>query len=204
MREVPRTPCFTAGTMIATDRGSIRIEDLRVGDRVLTRDRGYRPIRWIGARRFDCDALVEHPELRPILIPAGALGQGVPATDLIVSPQHRILLSGNAAKQLSDETEILVAAVDAMQAIGARRADLDEVVYYHILFDGHEIILSNGCWSESFHPCRDAIAGLHDAQRQEILAIFPELANPAFADKFSPARLCWTPSNMRHETGKAA
>lgn len=203
-REVPRTPCFTAGTLIATDRGSVRIEDLRVGDRVLTRDRGYRPVRWIGARRFDGNMLADHPELRPVVIPAGALGQGLPTHDLVVSPQHRILLTGDSSRRFSEETEILVAAVDAMDAIGARRADMAEVVYYHILFDGHEIVLSNGWWSESFHPSKDAIAGLHEAQRQEILTIFPELADMAASRGFAPARQCWTAPQAQIRAGQAA
>ncbi len=187
-RTAPHTPCFTADTEIATDRGPVRIESLRVGDRVLTRDNGYRPIRWIGARRFDATLLAEFPELRPIRIPAGALASGMPSHDLTVSPQHRMLLTGAVAEELGGETEILAAAADIADILSAIKVVQSSVIYFHILFDAHEIVWANGCWSESFHPAAAAMDGLHPAQREEILAIFPELETDEGLHAFVPAR----------------
>jgi hypothetical protein len=187
-RTIPHTPCFTEGTEIATDRGAVRIEDLRVGDRVLTRDNGYREIHWIGARRFDAALLADYPELRPIRIPAGALAPGMPARDLTVSPQHRVLLTGDIALELGRDTEILAAAVDVADHLSAVPVLQDSVIYYHILFDAHEIVWANGCWSESFHPAAVTLDGLHAAQRDEILKIFPELETEDGLRAFAPAR----------------
>ncbi len=190
----PHTPCFTAGTEIATRFGPVRIEDLRTGDRVMTRDNGYRPIRWIGARRFDATVLADYPELQPVRIAAGALGAGRPARDIIVSPQHRMLLTGAEAIALAGESEILLAAVDLIGLGVAERAPLDAVIYFHIMFDAHEIVWANGCWSESFLPEAAALDGLHTAQRREILTIFPELASKDGQAAFSLARAAFVPA----------
>ncbi len=187
-KDVPQTPCFTAGTMIATDRGSVAIEDIRVGDHVLTRDSGYRPVRWIGARHFDKAALASYPELRPVCFPRGSIAPGMPDRDLTVSPQHRMLLTGRLALDLGGETEILAAAEDFTEISAAHPSAQDSVTYIHILFDTHEIVWANGCWSESFLPEAAALAGLHSAQLTEILTIFPELAEPAGQAAFCPAR----------------
>lgn len=190
----PHTPCFTAGTEIATHRGPVRIENLRTGDRVLTRDNGYRPIRWIGARRFDAAMLADYPELQPVRIAAGALDAGCPARDIVVSPQHRMLLTGAKAIALAGESEILLAAVDLIGLGVAEPAPLDAVIYFHIMFDAHEIIWANGCWSESFLPEAAALDGLHTAQRREILTIFPELAGSDGQAAFTLARATFVPA----------
>ena len=193
-RAAPHTPCFTAGTEIATHRGPVPIEDLCAGDRVLTRDNGYRPIRWIGARRFDADMLAAYPELQPVRIPAGALGAGCPARNIVVSPQHRMLLTGAEAIRLAGESEILLAAADLIGLGVAAPAPLDAVIYFHILFDAHEIVWANGCWSESFLPEAAALEGLHSAQRREILTIFPELATSDGQAAFGLARTAFVPA----------
>ena len=84
--------CFARGTRIETPRGAVAVEDLRPGDLVLTRDRGAQPLRWVGSSRVDGGTLASTPRLRPIRIRAGALGRHAPAQDLLVSPQHRILV----------------------------------------------------------------------------------------------------------------
>lgn len=185
----PRTPCFTEGTEVATDRGPVRIEDLRRGDRVLTRDSGYRPVRWIGARRFDAGQMAAFPALRPMTIRAGALGPGIPARDMAVSPQHRMLVT--AHDRDGEETEVLVAAADLACA---RVSAVCAVTYYHILFDDHEVVLADGAWSESFLPEAAALDGLHAAQRAEILTIFPELRSAEGIAAYAPARCCPAPA----------
>lgn len=186
--KAPHTPCFTSGTEIATNRGPVTIDELRVGDLILTRDNGYRPVRWIGARRFDATALNQYPELHPICIPAGAIDRGVPSRDLVVSPQHRLLVTGNDALALGGETEILAAAVQLGSVYQAGPAEVETVIYYHLMFDAHEIIWANGCWSESFLPSMDTLEGLHSAQREEILKIFPTLATETGQASYPAAR----------------
>jgi hypothetical protein len=81
-------PCFTAGTLILTPRGEVPIESLRVGDLVCTRDNGSQPLLWMAMRRLDLADLRAAPNLRPVLIGAGALGNDRP---VLVSPQHGVL-----------------------------------------------------------------------------------------------------------------
>ncbi|MGL4280601.1 MAG: Hint domain-containing protein [Albidovulum sp.] len=188
-RKAPYTPCFAAGSRIVTDRGAIAVEELCVGDRVLTRDHGYRPIRWIGAREFSDDQLDEYPELRPVHIAAGALDGTLPLADLSVSPQHRMLMRDDDA--LAGEREFLVPAIALTGQAGIAQATQGGVVYYHLMFDAHEVICSEGAWSESFLPSAAALGGMHSAQLAEILAIFPELAAAkGLAAYGGAARLC--------------
>ncbi len=173
-RSAPYTPCFVEGSRIATDHGSVAVENLRVGDRVLTRDHGYRPIRWIGAREFTKDTLSEFPQLQPITIAAAALDGVLPHSDLSVSPQHRMLVT--ESPDGPGDRENLIPAVALVGRPGIHRAAVARVIYYHVMFDAHEVICSEGAWSESFLPEAAALDGMHAAQLEEILTIFPELA----------------------------
>lgn len=187
-RKAPYTPCFVAGSRIATDHGAVAVEDLCLGDRVLTRDHGYRPIRWIGAREFSHAQLLDYPELRPVTIAAGALDGVLPLADLSVSPQHRMLLRDDDA--VTGDREILVPAVALTGQTGISQAAEGGVIYYHLMFDAHEVICSEGAWSESFLPEAAALGGMHSAQLTEILMIFPELATTAGIAAYGSARIC--------------
>lgn len=187
-RKAPYTPCFVAGSRIVTDRGAVAVEDLCLGDRVLTRDHGYRPIRWIGAREFSDAQLLDYPELRPVTIAAGALDGVLPLADLAVSPQHRMLLRDDNA--VTGDREILVPAIALTGQTGISQATEGGVIYYHLMFDAHEVICSEGAWSESFLPEAAALGGMHAAQLTEILTIFPELATTAGIAAYGAARIC--------------
>ncbi|NGM46659.1 hypothetical protein G5B31_14050 [Rhodobacter sp. SGA-6-6] len=169
-------PCFTPGTLIATDRGEVRVEKLREGDRVLTRDSGYQEIRWIGRRDLSADELAAAPQLNPVRIRKGALGLNLPERDLVVSPQHRMLITGSRAELLFGEQEVLVAATHLAGRPGIAQEDAaDGVGYIHLLFDRHEIVRANGAWSESYQPGALTLAGMEDDLRRELLTLFPDL-----------------------------
>lgn len=171
-------PCFTRGTMIETEHGPIAIELLRAGDLIRTRDNGLQPIRWIGSRLLDSRDLSHNDHLRPIRIKAGALGEGLPAQDLLVSPQHRILLRSEIARQMFGAEEVLVAAKQLLSLNGFERAtELTEVEYFHLLFDRHEIVIANGAETESLYTGAQALKSLGSAAREEVFALFPELAS---------------------------
>ena len=102
--------CFTPGTRIETPDGLKRIEELREGDRVQTKDNGAQEIQWIGSRRMTGARLFAMPRLRPIRFRAGALGVQRPDDELIVSPEHRMLVKGRAAQSLFNTDEVLVQA----------------------------------------------------------------------------------------------
>lgn len=187
-------PCFVRGTMIMTDRGNIKVEDLTAGDLVKTMDRGLQPIRWIGSRALSAAALSERGNLRPIRIRAGALGEGVPESDLLVSPQHRILIRSKIAVKMFGVAELLVAAKHLLQLDGVEIVEEGEgVEYFHILFEQHEIINSNGAMSESFLPGPLAMQGITSSALEEILTLFPELKDgghlPEPARQTSTARM---------------
>jgi Ca2+-binding RTX toxin-like protein len=180
--------CFTPGTEITTPKGGVLIEQLRVGDVVVTRDNGSQVVRWIGSRRISRDEMRQDPSLRPILIKAGAMGDGLPETDMMVSRQHRMLVSGQRAELLFGTDEVLVRAQHLLCLPGVSVAEVDEVTYLHILFDRHEVVLANGAWSESFQPGDRTLGGMDADQRDEICKIFPELAQAGRAEAFAAAR----------------
>lgn len=180
-------PCFCRGTLIATNRGEIPVEQLKVDDLVVTRDHGLSPVRWIGSRLLDAVDLAAAPRLRPIRIRAGALGPGLPRLDLLVSPQHRILVRSTIAQRMFGCPEVLVAAKQLLAIDGFDQVDSPEVEYFHILFDQHEIVQSDGIWSESFQPAERTLNALDAAARAEVLELFPELASDATG--FPSARL---------------
>lgn len=173
----PQIACFTLGTLIETATGPRRVEALRRDDRIRTRDDGLQVLRWQGGAHVSRDGLAVRPNLRPILIRRGALGEGSPSRDMMVSPQHRVLVRSRIAHRLFDETEILVAAKHLVGLPGIEIAVPPAgVTYVHLLFDRHEIVMSDGAWTESLYGGPQAMASVGGAARREILSLFPELA----------------------------
>lgn len=168
--------CVARGTRIDTPGGPVPVETLCPGDLVCTLDGPPRPVRWIGSRQVTAEELARDPSLRPVRIGAGSLGDGVPWHDLVMSPQHRVLLADWRAQLLFGENQVLAPAKSLVND-GAIRVDQDarEVEYFHVMFDDHEIIVTEGIASESFHPGRTAMRGLAEAVRAELLRLFPQL-----------------------------
>ncbi len=168
--------CFTPGTRIRCADGDKLVQDLHEGDRIQTRDNGEQEVLWIGARHITGARLYAMPELRPVRIRAGALGFEVPEGDLVVSPQHRILVRGARARALFNTDEVLVTAEDM---IDHRRVALDhtlrKVTYLHILLEHHEVVWANGVETESFHPAGAALETVEAGQRARLLEMFPQL-----------------------------
>ena len=181
--------CFTRGTLIKTNQGERPIEELAAGDMVLTTDNGYQPIRWIGSSKRAAIG-----DLAPILIRKGALGND---RDLRVSPQHRMLLQSWQAELLFGAHEVLATAKSLLNDHSIVRDEGGEVEYFHILFDTHEIIYAEGCRSESFHPGIQGWKALDQATRDEILAIFPQLADGNLSNYGLVARM-----SLKHKEGK--
>ena len=181
-------PCFTPGTLIATPHGPKRVEALRAGDTVVTRDNGHQTIRWTGARTLAAADMAADPALRPVLIRAGSLGFNMPDRDMMVSPNHRMLVSNAQTLLLFDETEVLVSAKHLVGLHGVDIADVREVTYIHFMCDNHEIVLADGAWSESFQPGDATLAGVGDEAREEIFKIFPDLRDDAGLTDYSSAR----------------
>lgn len=168
--------CFTPGTRIETPEGPRLVEELREGDHVQTRDNGAEEIQWIGSRRMTGARLFAMPKLRPIRLRAGALGIGRPDAELLVSPEHRMLVRGDVARALFNTPEVLVMARDLINndTVAVDLASR-EVTYIHLLLPRHQIIWANGLETESFHPASTALSTLDEGDRARLLAINPNL-----------------------------
>lgn len=180
-------PCFVSGTMIECESGPRRIDDIRVGDLVMTKDNGLQPVRWMGSRKLGAVELASAPHLMPIHISAGSLGQNLPAMDLFVSPQHRVLLQSDIAQEAFGANQVLAAAKQLLAIGGIKQAtEVTEVRYFHMLFDQHEIVISNGLETESLYTGPMALKSLAGAALAEITELFPELTESTY--KPTPAR----------------
>ena len=178
-------PCFTPGTLIDTPTGKRPVESIATDDLVTTRDHGPRPVRWVGKRR-----VAALGDLAPVSIAAGALGN---TRDLIVSPQHRVLITGWMAELLFGETEVLVAAKHLVDDRAIRELPGGEVTYIHIMFDQHEVIYAEDLPNESFFA-GSAVAGEIAAVEAELGRIFndsPDVLSP------QPARHCVSGAEAR-------
>lgn len=180
--------CFTPDTLIETQNGAMAVQDLAIGDRVITRDNGFQSIRWIGHRDLDAPQLKSNTHWMPIRVNQGALGAGLPDRDTLFSPNHRVLLTGPQAVLHFGDAEVLVAAKHLVGMSGVMIADVSCVSYWHILFDRHEMVLSNSSWTESFEPGAYVMNGLEEDQRNEIFDLFPDLLTSRQSIAFEPSR----------------
>ena len=178
--------CFAQGTRISTAQGLRPVEELQVGDLVVTRDHGLQPVRWAGRR-----AVAAQGAMAPIRFEAGALGNCRP---LLVSPQHRMLITGSDATMYFGESEVLVSAKHLVNGGSVVMRPGGMVTYVHILFDDHEIVYAEGVASESFYPGDTGLSAVDEAAREELFTLFPELRDPA-GNYGTTARMCL----RRHE-----
>jgi hypothetical protein len=181
-------PCFTPGMRIATPKGERLVEELKAGDKVITRDNGIQEIRWIGHKQLDGKTLAGNPHLKPILIQKGALGGGLPEEDMLVSPNHRVLVANDRTALYFDEHEVLVAAKHLVNHQGIHEVSRIGITYTHFMFDHHEVVLSNGAWTESFQPGDYTLKGIGNAQRNELFELFPELKTLEGVEAYAAAR----------------
>ncbi len=131
--------CYARGTRITTARGEIAVEDLKIGDAVQTMHAGPQKIKWIGVRSYAAP-FANHAKVLPVHIKAGALAENIPARDLFVSPGHAICLDG-----------VLVHAARLVNGVSITQLPrVEEIVYYHIELDNHEIIFAENCPAETF------------------------------------------------------
>jgi hypothetical protein len=132
--------CFFAGTMIRTPEGEVAVETLRRGDLVCTLDGRVVPVDWLGVQTVST-IFTDKLRVRPIRIRAGALGQNVPARDLLISPDHAILVEGALiqAGALVNGTSIV------------RESNVPTTfTYYHVEVDDHSLILAENTPAETF------------------------------------------------------
>ncbi|WP_198373479.1 Hint domain-containing protein, partial [Roseomonas rosulenta] len=172
-------PCFAAGTRIMTSRGEVPVEELRAGDLVVTlglQGSWLRPVRWVGRRSVDCRRHPRPMAVLPVRILAGALGDGAPHRDLVVSPDHALYVEG-----------VLVPAAALLDGVGILRdAAARRVRYFHVELDAHDVLLAEGAAAESWLDC-DNRAQFENAGL--VVALHADFAPPAGPPRGCAARV---------------
>lgn len=168
--------CFTPGTWIDTPRGARQVEHLSAGDKVVTADGGIQELVWTGLRHLTLGELRRTPDLAPIRIKQGALGQRRAEGDLVVSPDHRMLVRGRYDRWVGHEDEFLVSARDLVDGeTVTREPPWRTVAYIHLLLERHHVLIANGFETESFHPGAAALSAIPEPDRLRLFDILPIL-----------------------------
>ncbi len=131
--------CFGAGTRIATARGAVAVEALRVGDLAQLADGGFAPVIWLGKRTVHPARHPRPDAVNPVVIAAGALADGVPARTLTLSPDHALLLDG-----------VLIPAKTLVNGSTIRQIAVETITYYHVELPAHAALLAEGTPAESY------------------------------------------------------
>lgn len=173
--------CFTPGTMILTETGERPIESLSVGDRVITRDHGAQPLRWLG-----CSTVPGRGAFAPVRVAREVIGA---RRDLLVSPQHRLLFEGYDCELMFGTGEVLAAATHLEDGAQVRRSPCPLVSYIHLMFDAHEVIYAEGAPTESFFAGEVGLDAISGFAREALFAAFPDLRSDP-ASYGETARLC--------------
>ena len=134
--------CFTTGTLIRTTRGDVAVEDLSIGDLVVTSSGEERPIRWIGHRTLNCSKQGRLADVLPIRIAAGAFDENKPSQDLLVSPGHSLCFDVLG--------EVLVMASALVNDTTITQEAVETVTYWHVELDSHDILIANNQPAESY------------------------------------------------------
>ena len=134
--------CFAAGTLIATPEGERAVETLEIGDPVMTADGRAVPVKWIGRQTLH-KVFTPAERFCPVRVTAGALGDGLPHTDLVLTADHALIFDSLAinAGALVNGTAIVTEAKENLP---------ERVTYYHVETEGHDVILANGAAAETY------------------------------------------------------
>ena len=168
------TPCYCPGTLIMTPDGECPVETLHIGDMILTANGHVRPIRWIGRRSYDPVFAHGNRDILPILIHKGALGNNLPARNLMISPLHAMFIDGLLIPALH--------LVNGRSIIQVQHPG--QINYIHIELDTHDILLAERAPSESFvddgsrgmfHNAGDYDARYPDAPRHKAIYCAPRV-----------------------------
>jgi autotransporter passenger strand-loop-strand repeat protein len=161
-----RAICYLRGTTILTPSGLVNIEDIKIGDRVMTRFGGVQQIRWIGRQTYDAKSIVDNRDQIPVRFRRGSLGDGLPVRDLYISPGHSMLIGGSLIM-----AKYLVNGVSVTQDWMP-----DTVDYFQLELSGHDCVLAEGVWSETYADFEGGRAQFHNAA--DFYAMFPNYREP--------------------------
>ena len=176
-----------AGANLRTPCGDRRVEFIRKGDLVVTRDAGLQPVRMIWTQTVTAAEIAADPSLAPIVIRPRAGGPMMPKKTVSVGAAHRLLIPGWRLLDEEDTTNCLVPARDITDLSDESFVDRspEEVTYYNIVFDEHLVLCANGLPVESFSPNVETLKKTPKPVRKELTATFPDMG-PKFKDYPAP------------------
>lgn len=182
---------FAQGTRIAlADGRQVPVEDLRPGDRVITRDHSAQPLRWKGAVRLRAEG-----GFAPVVVVPGVMGNPGP---LVVSPHHRLFLYRREARALAGAAELLVQARHLVDGVSILRREGGMVEYHSLVFDAHEVIYAEGVPCESLMVCPAVLTRLPEDLAAPLRASFPGLSQQLHTGADVPRELV---SRLRDRPG---
>lgn len=169
--------CFTAGTPILTNEGEVLVERLRPGARVRNAAGDYVELIQVYSTTISSSDLACNDKLKPVRITAGALGNGLPKRDLLLSRQHRVLITSPISQKMFCADRILVSAINLTEVRGIFvDHQVSHVRYYHLVFAQHELVFANGALCESLLLTAENLESLPAETREEITLLIPEIA----------------------------
>lgn len=174
---ITEVTCFTRGTRIATADGFAAVEDLRIGDAVLTESGRAQPVIWIGRRRIDCTRHPAPHKAWPVRIAAGAFGEAMPERDLFISPAHSIYIDN-----------VFIPVKYLINGSTITQQKVETVEYYHVELQSHDVLLSEGLPTESYLENGDR----HTFENgRDVISLYPDMASPWAweADSYAPLML---------------
>lgn len=172
--------CFGPETRIETPTGPRRIEDLKPGDEVLTLDNGPQTLLWIGKRDVALDG--GRDAQTPILFPRDTLAPGFPNRDLILSPQHRVMVSSDKNDDVTGGDKVFAPARALAKRPGVRRMNgRKSITYYSLMTERHEVLFANGVPAESFYPTTYSLSLLSGFEQLKVRSLIPRLTDDTAA-----------------------
>ncbi len=173
-------PSLVEGAEVLTLDGALPVQELQIGDMVITRDAGAQALRWISRVEVSSAQMAATPGFRPVRFATNSMGPGRPSRDTMLPPSHRVLIRNARAAVLFGEREVLAAAQHLINDATILPAkDLGGIVYFHLLFDDHQIVYADGLEVESLPPGRDVLMMIPEAEKADLIARMPELPSKA-------------------------
>lgn len=178
------------GANLRTPCGPRRVENVRPGDMIVTRSNGLQAVRLVWRRKLIPEEVATTPKLAPIRLKPRALGPMMPSHDLLLAPDHRLLIPGWRLADWPDETPVLVEAAEIAGTSDAAYVDRsgDDVTFYQFVFDTPQVLNVNGLPVASLSPDAEVIAALGLAERESLVKRFPQLKRDPTA--YPPTEYC--------------
>ncbi len=174
------TTGLCAGANLRTPCGERRVEFLRAGDLVVTRDNGLQAVTLIWTETVTAAEIAADPALAPILLEPRAVGPMMPKKPLKVGAAHRLLIPGWRIDDEEDTENCLVAARDVDGLEISEATNDEDLTYYNIVFETPQVFCASGMPVESFAPTEDNVKTIPKEALEALQKAFPDLG-PKFA-----------------------